>query len=293
MSTPGWYPDPSGAPGQRYWNGTNWTEAPPAPTQQSASKEKNIPGLIALILGIIGFVFACIPGALIIGWVLLPIAFILGVVGLLLSGKAKGTSIAAVIVSVVGVVVGATVFLVVVQDAFEDAFSESNLSPSSGSDASSPSSGDASAPGGEGGDSNAGTRNNPLPIGETVSSDDWEITLGTPYEAGAEIAAENPFNDPPEPGMEYWIVPVTATYTGDETGTPWVDIQVNFVGSENRTYNGFDCAVVIPNSLNDVGALYRNGVAEGNKCVTVPAGADGLWSVTAGVMGDPVFFDAS
>lgn len=181
VSTPGWYQDPSGRPGQRYWNGTSWTESPPAPTQQSASKERNIPGLIALILGIIGFIFACIPGELIIGWVLLPIAFILGVVGLLLSGKTRGTSIAAVIVSVVGVVVGATLFLVAVQDAFEDAFSQSKLSPSSHSGASSPPSGDASAPGGEGGVSNAGSRENPLPVGETVSSDDWEITLGTPY----------------------------------------------------------------------------------------------------------------
>lgn len=202
MSTPGWYQDPSGAPGHRYWNGTNWTEAPPPSAQPAVSKERNVPGLIALVLGIIGFIFACIPGALIIGWVLLPVAFILGVVGLLLSGKTKGTSIAAVIVSVVGVVVGVTVLLVVVQDAFEDAFSESNLSPSSDPGASSPPSGAASTPGGESDGSGAGSRENPLPTGETVSSDNWEITLGAPYEAGAEIAAENPFNDPPEPGME-------------------------------------------------------------------------------------------
>ncbi len=30
---PGWYPDPSGATGQRYWDGTNWTETPPPPPQ--------------------------------------------------------------------------------------------------------------------------------------------------------------------------------------------------------------------------------------------------------------------
>lgn len=292
LSAPGWYPDPSGAPGQRYWNGTDWTEVPPPPAQQAASKEKNIPGLIALVLGIIGFIFACIPGALIIGWILLPIAFILGIVGLLLSGKAKGTSIAAIITSVIGVVVGVTVFLVVVQDAFEDAFNESNSSPSSESDLSSPPSDNATDPGGESDQGSAGSRENPLPMGEAVSSNDWEITLGTPYEAGAEIAAENPFNSPPEPGMEYWIVPVTATYTGDDTGTPWVDVKVDFVGSDNRTYNGFDCTVVIPDSLNDVGALYRDGVADGNRCVTVPAGADGLWSVSTGFVGEPVFFDA-
>ncbi|SKS10692.1 Protein of uncharacterised function (DUF2510) [Mycobacteroides abscessus subsp. bolletii] len=31
-AAPGWYPDPSGAPGQRYFDGTNWTvTAPPPP----------------------------------------------------------------------------------------------------------------------------------------------------------------------------------------------------------------------------------------------------------------------
>lgn len=291
VSAPGWYPDPSGAPGQRYWNGTGWTEPPPPPAQQATPKEKNIPGLIALILSVIGFVFACIPGALIIGWVLLPVAFILGIVGLVLSGKAKGTSIAAIIVAVTGVVVGVTVFLVVVQDAFEDAFSGSNLSPSSESDPSSLPSGNATRPGEESDGGRRGSREDPLPIGETVTSSDWEITLGAPYEAGDEIAAENPFNNPADAGMEYWIVPVTAIYKGDGTGTAWVDIKVNFVGSDNRTYNDYKCSVVIPDPLNDVGALYKDGVAEGNKCVMIPAGADGLWSLSTGFVSEPVFFE--
>jgi hypothetical protein len=83
--------------------------------------------LIALIVSIIGFVFACIPGALIVGWVLLPAAFVLSIVGLCLSGKSKGTSIAAVIISIVGVVVGLVVFFAVVADAFHDAFGKSRL----------------------------------------------------------------------------------------------------------------------------------------------------------------------
>ena len=29
---PGWYPDPSGAPGTKWWNGTAWADNPPAPT---------------------------------------------------------------------------------------------------------------------------------------------------------------------------------------------------------------------------------------------------------------------
>src|SRR3954453_16202181 len=100
----------------------------PAARPQSPPQQRNAVGLIALITGIVGFIFACIPGALIIGWVLLPIAFILGIVGVVLSGKTKGTSIAAIIVSVVGVVVGVVVFFGVVATSFRDAFDDSHLS---------------------------------------------------------------------------------------------------------------------------------------------------------------------
>src|SRR5690625_5883400 len=49
--------------------------------------QKNGIGLAALIVAIVGFLFACIPGALIIGWVLLPVAFILSIVGLTRSDR--------------------------------------------------------------------------------------------------------------------------------------------------------------------------------------------------------------
>jgi hypothetical protein len=213
------------------------------------AKRNNTIGLIALIVSVIGFVFACVPGALIVGWVLLPIAFILGIVGLFLSGKAKGTSIAAVIVSTIGTVVGVVVFLTVASDAFNDAFHKSDLS------ASSPTSADASEDGNQ-----PGSRENPLPIGETVTNQDWDVTLGAPREAWAEIAAEHQFNDPPNAGMEYWVVPITATYTGNDTGNTAFNISVKFVGSDNRTYD--DRCGVIRAPLDDVGELYKGGVAE-------------------------------
>lgn len=261
---------------------------PPPVGPQPPAKQKNVLGLIALIASVVGFVFACIPGALIVGWVLLPIAFILGIVGLFLSGKAKGTSIAAVIISIVGAVVGAVVFFTVVADAFDDAFGGSDLTTSLGTatEATSPETTTEENRGG----AEAGSRENPLPIGQTVSNQDWEITLGPPREAWAEIAAENQFNDPPEAGMEYRILPVTATYTGDDTGNALFGIRVNFVGVDNRTYDG--ACGVIPDPVDDVGELYKGGVAQGNKCVAVPAGAEGLWAVTTGFVGDPIFFTA-
>ena len=90
--------------------------------------------------------------------------------------------------------------------------------------------------------------------------------------------------------MEYWLVPVIATYTGNGTGSPAFDINVKFVGSDNRTYD--ERCGVIPAPLADVGELYEGGVAEGNVCVAVPAGADGLWTLATG-FNDPAFFNSA
>jgi hypothetical protein len=255
---------------------------PPSPLQpQVPARQSNTVGLVALILSITGFVFACVPGALIVGWVLLPAAFILSIVGLCLSGKSKGTSIAAVIISIIGVIVGAAVFFAVVADAFHDAFGKSEFGKS---DLSAPAS---TSPTRSDESSQGGSRENPFPIGQSVHNEEWQVTLGAPHESGAAIAAENQFNDPPDAGMEYWIVPVTATYTGNKTGNAGFDVSVKFVGSDNRTYEN-SCGV-IPNPLNEVGALYKSGSAQGNVCMAVPAGAEGLWTVSTS-FGDPVFF---
>ncbi|WP_109211944.1 MULTISPECIES: hypothetical protein [Microbacterium] len=73
--------------------------APQGPQPPAEKKPRNILGLIALIVAGIGFIFACIPGALILGWILLPIGFILALVSLFLPGKAKNLGIIALIVS--------------------------------------------------------------------------------------------------------------------------------------------------------------------------------------------------
>ena len=63
----------------------------PAPMQQAPApvkKGRNTVGIVALVMAIIGFIFACVPGALIVGWILLPISFIVGLVGLFRKGEA-------------------------------------------------------------------------------------------------------------------------------------------------------------------------------------------------------------
>lgn len=134
-----------------------------------------------------------------------------------------------------------------------------------------------------------GSRENPFEIGDDVGNDDWGIVLDQPYEAWDEVQAENQFNDPPADGMEFWMLPVSVTYTGDETGDPFWDLDFGFVSEDGRTHDD-DCGV-LPDELMDVGEMYPDAEASANICLEVPEGAPGLWTVAA-TFTDPVFFSA-
>ncbi|MFA5608525.1 MAG: hypothetical protein WDA07_15380 [Leucobacter sp.] len=149
------------------------------PAQPPVTKPgANVLGIIALIIAIIGFIFACIPGALIIGWVLLPIAFILAIVSLFMKGKGKALGITALILSVVGTIVGVIVFFTVTVTAIDEAFSGGEttvITP----DETAPEDSDEAAPVEEDTVDEQGTRGNPYPLGTAVTQGDWTITINS------------------------------------------------------------------------------------------------------------------
>lgn len=262
-----------------------WGQVPP----QAPKKEKNVVGLIALICAIVGFVFACIKGALIIGWVLLPISFILGIVSLFLRDKKKGTGIAAIIISIIGTVVGFVVFAVVVSDAADEAFGGDTV-------ASSPNDDSAAAMGGENNSADSAdgevgaTRDNPLPIGSTVENNDWAYTINSvELNATDKILAENPFNEAPAEGMNYGLVNVTATYKGSdpEGATPWGS--VNYVTAEGNTLE--NAYMVAPDEFDEFATLYEGASITGNIDLVVPAqnAEAGVLAVTPDLTADKKF----
>jgi len=99
-------------------------QTPAAAPAPATAKARNIVGIVAFVAAIVGFIFACVPGALIVGWVILPIAFILGIVGVCLSGKVKWQAVTAIILSIVGTIVGFIVFFTVVAVALSTAIEE-------------------------------------------------------------------------------------------------------------------------------------------------------------------------
>ncbi len=136
-----------------------------------------------------------------------------------------------------------------------------------------------------------GTRDAPFAIGDPVAGGDWQVTLGEPREAWDELRATSDLNAAPPEDMEYYVVPVSVIYRGSGTGLPAADLAVQFVGSDGRTYTE-DCGGIVPERLRDVGELAEGSAGEGNVCLTVPAGADGLWTLRTARGGDASFFEA-
>ena len=272
---------------------------------------KNTVGRVALALAVAGFVFACIPGALIVGWVLLPAAFILGIVGVTRAGQRKGTSIAAILTSVVGTVVGVVVFLAVAVDAVDQAFEEAaggdttavaddatqeaEPSPEAAAEATVGAAEEATAQAGEDdaaqGADPTGTREHPYAFTDVVGNDRWEIALtGFNPDATAEVADANLFNEEPGAGERWVIVELAATYTGEDSATT-MELSIDFVTSDGTVIGSHDAlASGLEPEFDWLAEVYAGAVEDGKVALLVPDSVDGLIRVTPGLFADDVFF---
>lgn len=261
-----------------------------APTPPAGPKsDRNVLALIALITSIVGFVFACIPGALVVGWVLLPIAFILAIVSLFLKGRGKALGIAGLIVSVVGTIVAIVVFFAVVASSFSNAFDDevsietpTSVAPAT-DEPSAAESTDADEPAGT-----AGSRENPATLGYAINSDTWTVTVNS-YNAdgNAAVTEASEFNDAAPPGSHYELVNYTVTYTGDESAYA-AEVSVDLVTSAGNVVNSFDTFVMLGDSIG-LDELFNGGSATGSAAFVVPDGEVSLVRVSPGYFADDVF----
>lgn len=263
--------------------------APGSPATPAAdAKQRNILGIIALIVAAIGFIFACIPGALIVGWVLLPIGFILGIVSLFLKGKVKWQGITAIIVSVVGTVVGVIVFTAVVATAFTDAFGGTEVEVGESTSVSE----EAEATEEEAAATEQGTRENPLPLGTPLSTDEWTVTINSVTLNAQDqlLAAADLYNEAPDAGTEYIVINYTVEYTGtDAEGGMPAFVGVDYVTADGNTVNPLDKMVMTPEQIDLMSPLYEGASVTGNHALQVPTPADGVLAVRAGMVADKVF----
>jgi hypothetical protein len=142
-----------------------------------------------------------------------------------------------------------------------------------------------------------GTRDAPFPLGTEFTIDDWRVTVvSVELDAWDVIEAENQFNDPPAEGRQFVMFRVAATYEGDETGNPWLDLSWAIVGSAGNTFGTSmdDNCGVIPDPLRDQGETFPGGRVEGNECVSVESSQliGATIRVQAGFLGDDRVFVA-
>ncbi|MGQ7788077.1 hypothetical protein [Nesterenkonia sp. K-15-9-6] len=290
------------------------TSTYPGPVAVEAAPSRNVLGIIALITAILGTIFACVPGALILGWVLLPIAFVLALVSLFLKGKKRGAGIAGLIVSVVGTVIGVIVFFAVVADAFDDAFSdettvsapeedeggddedasgaEDEAATEEEADVAASSDDDEAPAEGTDADAEQGTRPNPYPLGSEITTSDWTVTVNSvDLDATDAVLAENPFNEDPEEGHAYILVDLSVQYIGDDPAGDTPMVSVDYVSAEGNTFRASDMLTVAPDSFDSMSTLYEGATTTGNIAIHVPADGveDGVLKVSPGFFADDVF----
>lgn len=270
-------------------NNTNVTADTQNPaTAGNAVKAKNTLGLVALILSIVGFIFACIPGALIIGWVLLPVSFILGIVAICLKGKKKAMGIAAICVAVVGTIVGFVVFAGAVGSAVNKALDEAGTAVSESSTQGTAQEEQQAVTD----DATTSSREKPLALGTPIKEKDWTLTVNSvTLNANDAVTAASIINEPPADGKVYIMANVTVTYTGDKAEGENPMPLVEYVAKDGKSYNGLDKILLAPDALDLTQTLYKDATATGNIALQVPADGveQGVLAVKAHVLGKKQF----
>ena len=117
-----------------------------------------------------------------------------------------------------------------------------------------------------------GSRQNPVPFGVSAEVkfdelDHWEITvLGAQPDATALVLEENPYNDPPGDGNQFFIVHIRAKYLGPDSNEFGGSFRLRALGDGGIVYTTFENSCgVIPDELPDP-ELFTNGTLDGNEC---------------------------
>lgn len=237
----------------------------PAPPAKSALT------LWALIAAIVAIVSAIIPGLSFVAWAPALVATILGIVGLTTKRPGRGKALTAVILGPIALLVAIIVSVGTIAAGLSDASPATDSKPGVSSDASAEPESEAAPEAAK-----VGTRENPAPAGSTVvlsdnSGEIYKIAFGAAtLDAGAVIAAENMFNEPADAGFQYILVPITFTYVGKETGTPWLDVSFAFVSAAGTTHDGLSSMVVAPQPITSINELYPDASGSGNLVLMVP-----------------------
>lgn len=242
----------------------------PAPTSSDVAPQKkpNRLGLAALIVGILALVCALIPGLSFVAFIPALTALGLGIAGLVSKAPERGKAVTGLILGPVALITAIIVSTATIAGGVASVVDEAEPQALTQEEPE-------AAPEQVEAPVEEGTRANPAAAGSAIEISDnsgpiWQIQLGeATLDAGAVVAAENQFNDPADAGFQYIMVPVTYTYVGTESGTPWLDVTIEFVSAAGTTHT--NAYVVIPDDYTDINEMYNGASATGNVVIMAPS----------------------
>lgn len=268
--------------------------------QQSERSGKGL-GIAALIIGIVAFLGFAIPVLNVLSALLAIVGLVLGILALR-KASAKGVPLSGVILSGLALLLS-VIFIVVYAVGFGAALNEAQNGSSvvdeePAEDVVAEDEAVEQEP--EPVEPDVGTRDNPAPLGTTVEIVEYgdpvyEVVLGpATLDAADAVAEANMFNEPAPEGFQYALLPVNVTYVGAESGTPWVDLSIEFVSSAGTTHTEADVMAVAPEpTFMSINELYPGGTGTGNVVIAIPTddAENGTWTISPR-FGDPFFLTA-
>lgn len=257
---------------------------PPASSVQFAPqppKGSNGLAIAGFVLGLLGFLGSWIPVINVVGIILGVIGVVLAGVGLSKSrsiGSGRGLAIAGLILGVLAIAIAIfinVVFVGAVVDAVDDAVDEVTESS-------------VSAPDGSTYSDLGSSRDNPAPIGSTVTSDDWKVVINS-----VSTVKKDQFGSRAAAGKVLLVVDMTATYIGDnEQGeTVWSDVNVVTADGESISSGDGSTLFVATDEFDSLKTVYPGRSVTGSQIFEVPADGwdNGGLAVSPGIISDDVF----
>ena len=107
------------------------------------------------------------------------------------------------------------------------------------------------------------------PIGERYTVTVTDVDL----DATELILAEEPANEPPEPGSTYVMVTLDAVFIGEGQGEPYFDLLVGAVADGEREFDDIDCLALTPDDMFGLPPLASGEGVVGTFCLVVPLDA--------------------
>ena len=131
--------------------------------------------------------------------------------------------------------------------------------------------------------SELGSRNNPISLGDAVVVNNWEVQVTSVNKDAAKIVLKSdPYATPPASAESFLLFMVKAKYVGEESGEPISDLRFKIVGSMGNTF-AKSCGYSV-DSFDSNGETFPGATVKGNLCFTVDTNQ--IEGATISIQGD-------